>query len=105
MAYININYESKILGMPVMMNALIPQGRGDYQSLYLLHGAGGDYTTWLAKSKVAEYVENTNIAVIMIATINVTKCIPNEISPFLYPKYIDARINNIITISIIIPIT
>ena len=29
MALININYESKTLGMPVMINAIIPQGRGN----------------------------------------------------------------------------
>ena len=38
MALININYESKTLGMPVMINAIIPQGRGNYKTLYLLHG-------------------------------------------------------------------
>ena len=38
MALININYESKTLGMPVMINAIIPQGRGSYKTLYLLHG-------------------------------------------------------------------
>ena len=54
MALININYESKILGMPVMINAIIPQGRGNYKTLYLLHGMGGDYTTWITKSRVAD---------------------------------------------------
>ena len=34
MALININYESKTLGMPVMINAIIPQGRGSYKTLY-----------------------------------------------------------------------
>ena len=59
MALININYESKTLGMPVMINAIIPQGRGSYKTLYLLHGMGGDYTTWITKSRVADYVDNT----------------------------------------------
>lgn len=72
MALININYESKILGMPVMINAIIPQGRGNYKTLYLLHGMGGDYTTWITKSRVADYVDNTDIAVIMISGDN--KC-------------------------------
>ena len=72
MALININYESKTLGMPVMINAIIPQGRGSYKTLYLLHGMGGDYTTWITKSRVADYVDNTDIAVIMISGDN--KC-------------------------------
>ena len=72
MALININYESKTLGMPVMINAIIPQGRGSYKTLYLLHGMGGDYTTWITKSRAADYVDNTDIAVIMISGDN--KC-------------------------------
>ena len=63
MALININYESKTLGMPVMINAIIPQGRGSYKTLYLLHGMGGDYTTWITKSRVADYVDNTDIEI------------------------------------------
>ncbi len=72
MALININYESKALGMPVMINAIIPQGRGKFKTLYLLHGMGGDYTTWVTKSRVADYVDNTDIAVVMISGDN--KC-------------------------------
>ena len=72
MALININYESKTLGMPVMINAIIPQGRGSYKTLYLFHGMGGDNTTWITKSRVADYVDNTDIAVIMISGDN--KC-------------------------------
>ena len=72
MALININYESKTLGMPVMINAIIPQRRGSYKTLYLLHGMGGDYTTWITKSRVADYVDNTDIAVIMVSGDN--KC-------------------------------
>ena len=34
MALININYESKTLGMPVMINAIIPQRRGSLR-LYI----------------------------------------------------------------------
>ena len=77
MALININYESKTLGMPVMINAIIPQGRGSYKTLYLLHGMGGDYTTWITKSRVADYVDNTDIAVIMISGDN--KCFVDNV--------------------------
>ena len=65
MAWISINFESKALGMPVMTNVLMPQGRGGYKTLYLLHGAGGDYASWLLKSRVADYAEGNNIAVVM----------------------------------------
>ena len=77
MALVNINFESRTLGMPVMINAIIPQGRGNYKTLYLLHGMGGDYTTWITKSRVADYVDNTNIAVIMVSGDN--KCFVDNV--------------------------
>lgn len=67
MAHITVNFKSDALDMPVMFDVLIPQGRGGYKQLYLLHGAGGDRESWLLKSRVADYVENKNIAVIMPA--------------------------------------
>ena len=86
MAYLTINYESKALGMPVMISALIPQGRGNYKTLYLLHGAGGDYTTWITRSKVSGYVENTNIAVIMISANN--KCYVDNVHGKKYFQFL-----------------
>lgn len=65
MAHMSVNCRSKVLGMPVMLDVLMPQRKGNYKVLYLLHGAGGDHTTWLYKSNVAEYMEKTDIAVIM----------------------------------------
>ncbi len=65
MAHLSINCRSKVLGMPIMLDVLMPQRKGDYKVLYLLHGAGGDHTTWLYKSKIAEYMEKTDIAVVM----------------------------------------
>lgn len=65
MAWLTINFKSRALGMPVVMDALIPQGHGSYKSLYLLHGAGGGHDSWLLKSRIADYVDNTDIAVFM----------------------------------------
>lgn len=65
MALLTVNFKSEALGMPVVMDALIPQGHGGYRSLYLLHGAGGGHSTWLLKTKLAEYADNTDIAVFM----------------------------------------
>ena len=83
MAWISINFESKALGMPVMTNVLMPQGRGGYKTLYLLHGAGGDYASWLLKSRVADYAEGNNIAVVMPSGNN--KCYVNISSHFISP--------------------
>ena len=65
MAHLTINFRSKALGMPVMLDVLMPQGRGGYKTLYLLHGAGGDHTSWVLNTRIADYVNNRNIAVVM----------------------------------------
>ena len=65
MADLTINFKSKALGMPVMLDVLMPQGRGGYKTLYLLHGAGGDHTSWVLNTRIADYVNNRNIAVVM----------------------------------------
>ena len=63
MAWINIDFKSETLNMPVMLDILIPQGHGGYKTLYLLHGAGGDHSSWLINSRVADYAEHKNIAI------------------------------------------
>lgn len=65
MAHLTVNFRSKALGMPVMLDVLMPQGRGGYKTLYLLHGAGGDHSSWLLNTRIADYVNNRNIAVVM----------------------------------------
>ena len=51
--------------MPVMLDVLMPQGHGGYKTLYLLHGAGGDHACWTLKTRIADYVEGKDIAVVM----------------------------------------
>lgn len=65
MAWLSVDFDSKALRMPVSVDILMPQGHGNYKTIYLLHGAGGDKSTWLLKTRVADYVEGKNIAVIM----------------------------------------
>lgn len=76
MAWLTINFNSEALQMPVMLDVLIPQGHGGYKQLYLLHGAGGDHTSWVTKSRAADYAEGKNIAVIMPSGNN--KCYVNN---------------------------
>lgn len=65
MAWLSADFDSKALHMPVSVDILMPQGHGNYKTIYLLHGAGGDKTTWLLKTRIADYVEKENVAVIM----------------------------------------
>ncbi len=64
MAHLKLTMESETLRLPVSLDILMPQGRGGYKTLYLLHGAGGDCESWLLRSRVADYCMNTNIAVV-----------------------------------------
>lgn len=57
MSHLTINFKSKSLNMPVMLDVLMPQGHGGYKTLYLLHGAGGDHACWTLKTRIADYVE------------------------------------------------
>lgn len=65
MAWLSTDFDSKALQMPVSVNILVPQGAGNYKTIYLLHGAGGDKSTWLLKTRIADYAEEKNVAVIM----------------------------------------
>ena len=90
MAWLNIDFKSEALNMPVMLDVLIPQGHGNYKTLYLLHGAGGDHSSWLIKSQIAEYGENKNIAVIMPSGEN--KCYVNNRHGKNYSDYITGEL-------------
>lgn len=65
MSHLTINFKLKSLNMPVMLDVLMPQGHGGYKTLYLLHGAGGDHACWTLKTRIADYVEGKDIAVVM----------------------------------------
>lgn len=78
MAWISMSFDSEALHMPVELDVLLPQGHGNYKSLYLLHGAGGDHTSWLTRTRVADYVDNKDIAVIMPSGNN--KCYVNNVN-------------------------
>lgn len=77
MAWLNINFQSDALQMPVMLEVYLPQGRGGYRQLYLLHGAGGDHASWGRNTRLSDYAEQKNIAVIMSSGNN--KCYVNNL--------------------------
>lgn len=77
MAWITMSFDSEALHMPVMLDILLPQGNGNYKSLYLLHGAGGDHSSWITRTRIADYVDHKNIAVIMPSGNN--KCYVNNV--------------------------
>ena len=65
MAHITINFRSKALNMPVMIDVLLPEQTENCKTLYLLHGWGGDRESFLLRTRLAEYLEGKGIAVVM----------------------------------------
>lgn len=65
MAHITINFRSNALNMPVMLDVLLPEDCKECKTLYLLHGDGGDRESFLLRTRIAEYVEGKQIAVVM----------------------------------------
>ena len=46
MASFEMHYRSEALRMQVTLNVIIPEGKSEYKTLYLLHGLSDDHTAW-----------------------------------------------------------
>ena len=78
MAHFQIDFFSDTLQMGTHMHVILPQKTkrhgftgqtpsGKLQTLYLLHGMGGDDGIWCRRTAMERYVENTSMAVVMPA--------------------------------------
>lgn len=76
MALVQVNFISKMLSRTVTFNAIIPLDKISFgeeevaeakplKTLYLLHGAFGNYTDYLSGTRIQRWAEEHNIAVIM----------------------------------------
>lgn len=65
MALMQIHFFSETLGREVAANALIPQRKTHYKTLFLLHGLSDDHTAWLRYTAIELYANAEGIAVIM----------------------------------------
>lgn len=78
MALIQVNYTSKALYRTVPLQVILPADRFDadanryllddahrYKTLYLLHGLLGNYTDWVSKTRIQDWAEEKNLAVVM----------------------------------------
>lgn len=66
MALMDIGFFSESLGMAVHCMALLPHAReGETlpkrQTLYLLHGYGDSYTSWIRKTNLERYAAHHNL--------------------------------------------
>ncbi|MDR2464835.1 MAG: esterase family protein [Streptococcaceae bacterium] len=79
MALLEINYYSETLEMEQSMAVILPElsdnnpdwtleDLTDIPVLYLLHGMGGNHSTWTRRTSIERYVRNTKIAIVMPST-------------------------------------
>lgn len=74
MAWLQIAFQSKCLRREVPLNIWIPAdsegaapGQGGFKTLYLLHGYGGNQTSYLTESPIKQISEEFGIAVVLPA--------------------------------------
>lgn len=79
MAFLDVHCFSDALGLSVSFYVLLPQQaarqigmaggerRGEYPTLYLLHGLSDDHTIWMRRTSIERYAAARNIAVVMPA--------------------------------------
>lgn len=76
MALIQVNLRSNVLKRTVPVQVILPSDKsaGDsymnapdhkYKTIYLLHGLMGNFTSWTSSTRIQEYAEDYNLAVVM----------------------------------------
>lgn len=80
MALLQVDFYSNVIGMCMQMDVILPQkvdknleaniksSDEKYPTLYLLHGMGGNNTSWIRRSSIERYVDEMGIAVVMPTT-------------------------------------
>lgn len=79
MAFLEVNYYSKVLGMDRVMNVILPELSDhnptwttetlkDIPVLYLLHGMSGDHAIWQRRTSIERLVRQTPVAIVMPST-------------------------------------
>ncbi len=75
MAFLELNVRSHALNMNVPVNIVLPEvpstdplggaPEGNYKTLYLLHGLGGNHSDWMRRTAIERYASKFGIAVVM----------------------------------------
>ena len=67
MSLCTVHFRGKSIGKQTAMNVILPdEGKGPFPVLYLLHGCGDDYTTWLRRTSIERYLANKKLIVVMV---------------------------------------
>lgn len=66
MPWAQVHWRSNVIGKQTEMQVLLPSvGAPPFAALYLLHGIGGDSTTWLRHSRLEWYLRNLPLIVVL----------------------------------------
>ena len=68
MAFFELHYFSKALGMQTAANVILPEDEnhpGPYPVFYLLHGLSDDHTIWQRRTSIERYVQGLPLIVVM----------------------------------------
>lgn len=92
MALLQVNFLSNSLKRTVPMHVILPVDKigadgkttvpeGGYKTLYLLHGLLGNYTDWVSNTRIQQWAEEKNLAVVMPSGDNsfyIEQVVPNN---------------------------
>lgn len=65
MSFCTLHWQSESLGKQVQTNILLPEGKGRFPTLYLLHGFADDFSAWMRRSRIEMYVADLPLIVVM----------------------------------------
>lgn len=66
MSLFHIHYSSQSLGKQSGMYAVVPDGDGPFNVVYMLHGLSDDYTMWLRRTCIERYADTLGIMVVLL---------------------------------------
>ena len=65
MAFATIRFKGDSIEKRTAINALLPEGRGPFPVLYLLHGLSDDYSVWCRRTALERHAEGRRLIIVM----------------------------------------
>ena len=65
MAFCTVRFRSDSIQKQDCMNVIVPDGRGPFPVMYLLHGLSDDYSIWMRRTSIERYAEGKRLIVVM----------------------------------------
>jgi S-formylglutathione hydrolase FrmB len=65
MAFLNVEHYSMVLHKSNGIYVLLPEQKGPFPVLYLLHGLSDNHTAWMRRTSIERYAENLPLIIVM----------------------------------------